>query len=307
MGYLIFVIGVIVFIIALSAGLSRRKRRKVLHQIARTVGGVIANGKVAATHGAIQYHCEYGSGGEDAPHMLTIAIACPSVGEFVVSRTEGIDRLAKKLGLYHALQCGDPQFSKDFYVETDAVAFASAFFAAPEKRQSVRELFRLGCSSVRHDQCTMQATWVFSRLEQLHDVAFIPPAVGALERLATQLLVSSPPAKANLPGWQVTIRGLVVGSVGFLLSGISLFAIGSIFFPPLDAWDFFVGSALYSLFAFALLSAFLTRLVRGKPWGHRALVGTLCMLVVVVPFAGYGTAMILNGWLDAAAVRRLIR
>jgi hypothetical protein len=88
----------------------------------------------------------------DGYHLaLRLELKAPRTrGDFTILLEDKMDALFKRLGLVEEVQSGDAEFDARYYIHSDARPFAESFFAEPEIRRLVRELFDIGCRRVRY-------------------------------------------------------------------------------------------------------------------------------------------------------------
>lgn len=81
--------------------------------------------------------------------VLRLELKAPRTrGDFILLLEDKMDALFKRLGLVEEVQSGDVEFDARYYIHSDARPFAESFFAEPEIRCLIRELFDIGCRRV---------------------------------------------------------------------------------------------------------------------------------------------------------------
>ncbi len=177
-GFLFKVWGVMAVVLAgcvVAYLVTQWRKRSVLRKLAGALRGRLRGNTLTASHHGTGFEIHYferhaGVGQSDTFAQQTsqcglrLSVACRSRGAFgVMSRTRGAWLLvaAEDLPEGWSVPSGDAEFDRDFEVPSETAAFTSAYFAAPEKRKAVRDVFALGFHVVRHDGEVLQATRFF--------------------------------------------------------------------------------------------------------------------------------------------------
>lgn len=230
-----------------------------------------------------------------------VTIDCPSSGEFQVAEETSLERFFKNIGISCEIQTGDPEFDKDFYILADSMEFASPFFQVSEKRQAIREIFRLGFNSVTHDGKVMEAKWSPFQLEEGFDPSIITQTVSHLTTLAKEMAVL-PQSMMFLgkPAWKTKRLLAFAIPIALLIAGFASMATGLSWFLPLDSGRMFLDSLSYSLPLLVLSLWIAVRLIKGRSSSHKELILILILSLVAFPLSGFGPEVFLNGWLDSS-------
>lgn len=252
----------------------------------------------SGTHEGTPYEAQYDEDSEGWA-SLTVRVRAPSAGQFALTKETAGERFSKAIGLSRELQTGDPSFDEEFYIETDAVPFASAFFRSPERRQAIRELCRLGFTSIRHDGTVLEAIWApFGRSENL-DPTVVTRAVAHLGRMAREV---PPPLRTTAVERVATrkIKRVLAFAAPGAWAGASVLAVmtwdGSSYRPlkPIGVVD----ALPVTLPLAALCLGLAWALVRGRAMSHRDLWGVAVLCFVALQTSSIALVPVSNGWLD---------
>ncbi len=218
-------------------------------------------------------------------------------GAFAVSREDGADRYAKRIGLTTEAQSGDAEFDREFYLSGGSRAFLESLFGEAQARDAVRALFRSGFDRVALYGGKLTASKQFCR--QLLDLDKLSAAV---EQLA--VLRATPGAQAasmkEAPSLGSNPAVIWGGACAVLaLAGFFLFLEGYKRTRPLAdslAADVWPGAAA----AYLALAMFL---LRGRPQAHSECLVILLLALPGLGLGGWGAATLANQILDESPAR----
>lgn len=200
-----------------------RKTRGKLIQLATSLG--LDDMKSGATYEAVldnrKYFYQYYAGSKNNPSYFRIWIDCRSTGGFRIGRETIFDRLFKSLGVAVEIQTGDSQFDRNYFINTDTVAFTRACFDSPDRRQIVIELFNLKFREILHDGKRLEVKISPFRLKENIDKATVESAVKELLALSSELPEDYyEPRVIGTPAWKFK-RGIIYTvSLSTLAAGI---------------------------------------------------------------------------------------
>ncbi|HEV8675898.1 MAG TPA: hypothetical protein VGX21_17815 [Methylomirabilota bacterium] len=246
-------------------------------------------------------HCqrEYSS-------TFVVRVRAPSSGRFTVRKEGTFDRLSKKIGYSRKILTGDPAFDDTFYIEADAPVFAAAVFRAAERRQTVRDLFGLGFTSLWHDGKALRAERSPFNPDRDIDPARVRGAVPHLARLASGLAELPPAAKADTRPTRRVGRWIAFGVPGTLLGVVLVYfllvsyrLLDDTRYQPLDRAGFFWASLRYIVPLLVAYVGFAAWLVRGRSSSHWEFYGIAFLSLGFLP-TGSVLGLLLNAWLDFA-------
>ena len=200
--------------------------------------------------------------------------------------------MAKRLGIAVELQTGDAGFDAATYVATDEVTFTRRFLAAPEKRETARDLIHDGFDEISHDGKTMEASCSPSKLRG-----------GGSDRTLLPLCESMPEDTyegriGGAPAWRVKRNGVIGVSVASAVAGVALLAWGNQAFTPLDGGQIFEATLRLSLPALALFLVLAVALLKGRSRSHNDLLLVLLISTCGAISMGHGGTLVANGRLD---------
>jgi hypothetical protein len=172
---------------------TQRRKGAVLKRLARTLGARVAGNTFTARSGDTSYRVTYfertgPSQWEPMQTGLRIGVSCPSRGSFSIVSADIERAYSEDFGEGETVRTGDPEFDRNFLVQSTAVGFVSAFFAAPERRRAIQRIFALGGGVVRHDGDVVETMWFFRRAEPRDvDLSAVTALVAQLSALAKDL------------------------------------------------------------------------------------------------------------------------
>lgn len=175
---------------------TQRRKTAVLNRLAVALGGRVEGHTFTARSGSTAYQVTLFGSGSRMQADLRVRVSCRSRGSFQIvsvhalfSGADDVDvGTIGQAGPELVAPSGDPDFDRDFLVQTKAVDFASAFFSAPEKRRAIREIFALGIDVIRHDETVFETTWFFPSAEPTDvDPSIITRVVAHLSTLTKDL------------------------------------------------------------------------------------------------------------------------
>ena len=247
----------------------------------------------------LKYFYEFFTGSKNNPSYFKIWIDCRSRGGFRIGKETAFDRFFKNLGIAHEIQTGDSQFDRDYYINTDTVAFTRACFNFPERRQAVNELFNLNFKEILHDGKRLEVKISPFRFKENFDKATVESTVKQLVMLSRDLPEDYyEPRVIGTPAWKFK-RGIIyVVSTTTLVAGFGCLLLGNIRYPPLDKFLIFKDSLNHSIPAFIIFIAVSIVFLKGRSSSHKDLLFNLCMALIGIPLTGYSGTVVCNGYLD---------
>jgi len=292
----LFLVVLLVFLFVAS-----RKRRRVLDLLAQKVGAVGSGRKFTAVHEGVPYRYEYFPGSGNSPSRFQVATDSPLEGSFKIGREKAFDRFSKNLGIAREIQTGDPDFDREFYISSSDEEFARGFFSDAQRRQAVRDVFRLGFTEIKLDKKGMEAVLTPFPLREDIDPSFLPAAAQLLIRLAQDPSVSYvPPAYIEDPSWKTRrIAAFAIPSL-LLVAGTASWIWGGAEFTPLDPEDVFLDSLKYSLPGLGIFLWWAVRALVGRSTSHKELLVVLVLSLAGFLVAGGGAETLANGILDTS-------
>ena len=300
----VFLIAIIVFIIAEMVSWHRQSRR--MNQLAQSLStkAIIAGEKYVGTSEGLDYYYQYYPGSKNQPSYFKVGVSCFSRGEFQLTRENPGDRFFRNLGICCEIQTGDPAFDREFYIQTDHVAFASAYFAQEDKRRTAEELFRMGFNKITHNGRILEVYQSPYSLSDRLNEEFILATVSPIKTLIKNIPQDFPQDyMAGIPSWKM--RRHICYGIGILslAAGFFLLVFSSSSYKPLDEWDVFVFSLKYSLPSFVLVMMVVVQLIKGRSSSHRELLTIFFICLFGVPMTVDGAVTVMNGYGDTASVR----
>lgn len=290
----IAIVGILVCLVVFLAVRQNRQESHFLKRLSdnlKTVqSGRIATGTLEGT----AYEYEYFEGAKNSPAFLKVRIAGLARTRFCITKERAFDRVSKLIGLSDEIQTRDPEFDRDFYIQAERGDCPPGFFTDDQKRRTVREIFALGFTSVGSADGKLEAQWK----------PFVPREDFAPSVIAETVakLVAFRGEAPTVPGTPMSAerRGLKSAWAAALLGATVVAMLGPAWYPPLDGWDLFIWSMKYSTTAMLILLFLAVARLRGRSTAHRELLAILIASVIGFPLGGWGTAAILNGYLDAS-------
>lgn len=293
------VVAVAVGAVVVLAIRKHRKDKRILRGLSDAIGATRSGDVMTATYQGTKYYCHYFAGSKNSPSYFMVGISSSSPGEFEISKEGRTDRFFKDVGLSSEVQTGDPEFDREFYIISEQPGFAAAVFALPEKREAVREIFRLGFNSVKLEDKNLVAQWSPFALKEDREPSFIIGAVPPLARLGKDLPIMQPSiSRVDTSGWKAKKRVAFAVPLVLLPLGIGLMMAGTRWYPALDEGKLFLESLRYSLPLLALFTWFAARIIKGRASSHKDFLSIFLISLFGFPASGFGTMVFLNGWLD---------
>lgn len=295
---LVIVIGTFVFIIW-----HYRLQRKKAAQLAAELGtDSLESGKTY--EGELndrKYYYEYYAGSKNNPSYFKISLDCQSTGEFKIVKERRFDRLFKQLGIAVEIQTGDSYFDKTFYIQTDAVEYTRAYLDSAEHREAIKELFALDFNELFYDGERIVIKKSPFSFRDNPDKHFVEATVTELIRLIQHLPDDIyTPMTGRTRAWKQNRAIIYTISIVSTVGGFGLFFGGLQYFTPLDEIDVFLFSLEYSIPAFVIFIFVAIRLLKGRSSSHKHLLFNFLIALVGFPMTGFGTAMVMNGYMDKA-------
>lgn len=242
---------------------------------------------------------KYFAGSKNNPSYFKIWVTCPSGGSFQIGRESALDRLFKNLGITVEIQTGDKQFDRDYFINTDTVAFTSACFSSPERRQAVNELFKLNFKKISHNNNILEISITPFTFSEKFDKATVESAVKQLVVLGHDMPADYYERKViGTPAWKFQRNIIYTVSITSAVVGVVAMFWGNVSYPPLDPFDIFkdsLGHALPALLVFIVLSVYL---LKGRSSSHVDLLTNLCISLIGIPLLVYSGMVTGNGYLD---------
>ncbi|MDI1477072.1 hypothetical protein [Polyangium sp. y55x31] len=214
----------------------------------------------------------------------------------VIRRETSLDMLGKKLRINREVQTGDATFDAAVYVESDAPDFdVQRVLGEARVRERVLALLDAGFSAVAIHDGGGKLLAVRDAGERF-DADALRGACGELGAIAEAL--PTPSARPHAPplwlaGPIAAVVSAVLAFVGFYLLS---WARGAYY--PLGSSATIMGAAL-GLVAWLCTLPLVGVLVRGRSVSFRLFGACFCFLLLGMPLSGAGTAIAMNGRMDA--------
>ena len=307
MGIIVTSIAILVIVVILAGFIFwyARRQKQQRNRLAAELGsdklewGKTYSGRLQGK----EYFYEYYPGSKNRKSYFKISIDTDSNGEFRVHQELKFDRLFKYLGITAEIQTGDSDFDRRYYLETDSVAFTRACFDAADTREYVRKLFDLGITGLTCAGEKLEAEISPFTFTEKIDRDLVESVVAELILLRDGLPDDSfEPVLAGTPAWKVKRNAIYTVSVASVVLGGVLLFLGLKFYQPLDIGDAFFFSLRYSLAALVLFCLFAVHWLKGRSSSHRELLTNLLFALFGFPLAGFALVIVLNGYLDTAAI-----
>ncbi|MBN1689027.1 MAG: hypothetical protein JW893_08010 [Candidatus Omnitrophica bacterium] len=284
----------------------RRTNKRISEKYSRALG-------VKDFKAGVQYRAEsnggpyfyyYHPGGRNSSPSLKVWIDCQTKGEFSVGKETGFEKFFKVIGISSEIQTGDVEFDENFYIRTNAISFATAYFSEAQKRSAARRIFSLGFNSLslKPRRLTVELT---PFTPDKFDPAAIEDAVRELQILSRDIPTDYPETSfLGAPAWK-TKRILAFGLAGVaLVAGILTLILGNNFFKPFASGKVFLFGLKFSIPAFFIFLFLVVQWLKGRANSHVELLVILGMSLVGFPMLSYGTVTIMNGYHDEGPVAR---
>jgi hypothetical protein len=276
-------------------GAVRKRQTDKLGDLAIDADPLKGKSSGSGVYEGVEYKYEYIQGGKNKQPEFRVSVRCVSSGSFKVVKETGFDRFFKKWGLCVELSTGDPEFDGRFYIRSNAVNFVRAYFAVPEHRQAVGEIYDRGFRQVHHDGKSMVAVIKPFRSRERVNRRLVEEVVERLVVLSEE--VPDVPETA-LSNWKA--KRVVAFAVPALIyvTAFPALIVGLAHYRPLDFWDIVVASLTFSVPVMVVMWWLSVLLLRGRSTSHREwFIVWICSLFAY-PFAGGSYAVYLNGGLD---------
>jgi hypothetical protein len=212
---------------------------------------------------------------------------------FSLSKENRWDRLFKSLGLSCEMQARDSRFDEAVYVLSDNAAFGDFLRSSARFREAALGLIKLGARDV---SCDGKVLWIaFSGDADAHDWA--DPLATLAEEIET--LARLPRAPDPFVRRALIAEGVLWGLVGYGLGGVLelLFLDNPLYVHP-NAVVF--AGLKWALVGFALGLTAVFAAFRGSSHGHRLIMESVILLVILAPTVGITLVSELNRELDEA-------
>jgi len=251
--------------------------------------------QVDGTH----FFYKYYAGSKNNPSYFKIWITCPSRGAFRIGRETALDRLFKNLGITVELQTGDSRFDRDYFINTDAVAFTSTCFSSSERRRAVNELFKLNFKKISHDGNILEIKITPFTFSENFDKATVEAAVKQLEALGRNMPEDYYERRvAGTPAWKLQRNIIYTVSITSVVLGVVALILGNVSYPPMDPFDIFKDSLKHSIPALLIFIALSVYMLKGRSSSHVDLLVNLCISLIGIPLLVYSGMVSGNGYLD---------
>ena len=299
--YLIFAIvalaiGTVIFLAIRQHRTQKRIMRRLVEAVSATQSGDV----MIATHQGVQYYFYHFPGSKNSPSYFEVGTDCPSSGEFEISKEGRGDRFFKDVGVSSEIQTGDPEFDREFYIDSERPDFASGVFSLPKKRDAVQAIFDLGFNSVQLEDQSLCARWSPFTPKEDMDSSFITAVVPLLTTIAKDLpVIPQPLSRDEISGWKTKKVAAFASPFVLLGSGIAFMVMGLRWYPPLDEGTIFLDSLKFSLPLLAFFLWLAARVLRGRASSHKDLISIFLISLFAFPLVGFGSELFLNGWLDS--------
>ncbi len=283
---------------AIEAGLIDAKDDTFLKRFKKTMTASFAAKEGEGIYEGSRYRFRRELGGKNNPPAFFVMVDSFSEGDFEIKKENAFDRFFKRVGITAEVQTGDPTFDNDFFIHTDTPEFAAAFFRDGRKAEAVRYINKAGFNLIKYDGKTMQAAWKPYRLPEPPDDAQIKETAGYLVTLASYLPAVRHTKMYGIPAWKLKRIFVFAPVVAAYLLGMLFLVFGMVEYKPLDMWKFFFDSLNYSVPAFAAFAVFSVVMLKGRSGSHKELLVAVLLLLFAIPFAGIGSGIFFNGYLD---------
>ncbi|MEI8176004.1 MAG: hypothetical protein WCG78_03970 [Candidatus Omnitrophota bacterium] len=296
---------IISFIIAIAIGialltlvkLAQAGDKNFKETIAELGGRREASGRYVVKSGERTYWYVYTPPGKNSPPVLTVTMPCVSHGEFMVMTETEFDRKAKRIGISAEVQTDDLAFDERYYITSDTVDFAKAYFQSAEKREGIRKLYGLCYNGVKHNGKTIEAIWTGFNKSSLDAVLIRQTAAILLELsngipdyFADAEVFGVPRARFGAIAAYIISSASLVAGVAALIWGIA--------YPVLDGGVLFSRSLVLSVPAITLYYLIVFLVIRGRSSAHRDLVRIAFLTVIGFVLFGFSGSLVINGARD---------
>ena len=292
---------VIIFLIAAYAIRQYRKKQRQLREFAVDLGeedlksGAVYEGESEG----LEYYYQYYAGSKNSPSHFKLWIDCPSQGEFKIAKESRFDSIFKRLGIAMEIQTGDSEFDKEYYIQTDSVAFTRSYLLSPEKREAIKKLFALNYNHITHDGETFEARISPFTPPEFTGKGFLETTLKELQQLKKDM-----PEEAveyhvmGTPVWKFKRNFIYTISIASTLIGVALFFWADRNYHPLDGLEMFFYSLDYITPAFIVFLVIAVVNLKGRSSSHKDLLINFFIALFGFPLSGYFGVMAINGYLD---------
>lgn len=283
-----------------------RQKKSRLRELAHELGGETLKSGVTREGDldGCRFYYEYYAGSKNRPSCFRVWLDSPSQGRFNIGPEKWLDRFFKQIGIAVEIQTGDAGFDRTFYVRTDHVAFTRNFLYAPDTREALKEIHRLGFGEIIHDGRTIEAKISPYGLPQMETLPDCNAVLRQLDEL-TRRMPSAATDKhyAGIPGWKLARNAIYAVNVTTAAAGLALLLAGMSFYPPLRGIEVFAGSLEFSLPVLLLSMVAMVYLLKGRSSSHTDILVNFAIAAIGIPLAGTGAVMSANGYLDVSEIR----
>jgi hypothetical protein len=175
-----------------------------------------------------------------------------------------------------------------------------SFFSSSAKRQAVRDIFNTGFNRVEHDGKTMVAICSPFKIDKEMDQSLLNHLASDLVRLGQHMpdMHQSPVWVNQSSAWKT--NRIMVFSIAILASviGIAALVIGMSRYSPFDKLAVFLDSLKWSLLTSVAYIGLAVFLLKGRSSSHRELLIAIPIALTGLILGGWGSEMVLNGYLD---------
>jgi hypothetical protein len=279
-----------------------RNEQSVFKEVALRLGArpdsAVRSDRYVINKNGTQYWYQYTPASRNSPSILTVSAPCLSHGEFTVEPEGKLDKVAKNMGFSSELQTGDSDFDSNYYILSDSVDFARVYFQSAQKREAVKNLFRAGFNKIKYNGKSIVVTWTGFDKSGFSD-ALITETIAQLAKLSE-----------NIPDYfadqeflgipRLRIKAIILHLFPCLVgvaAVVSLF--WSLPYQPLDGFDIFVRSLLFSVPATVLYLIFTGSMIQGRAAAHKDLIRIAIITLISFLLFTNNVFIIVNGVKDS--------
>jgi hypothetical protein len=296
------VIFILIFVGVIGLILYRyRNEQSVFKEVALRLGAtpdsVVRSDRYVINKNGTQYWYQYTPAGRNSPSILTVSAPCLSCGEFTVEPEGKLDKLSKDIGFSSELQTGDSDFDTNYYILSDSVDFTRAYFQSPQKREAIKNLFRFGFNKIKYDGKNIAVTWTGFDKSGFSD-ALVTETIAQLAKLSESIPdYFADQEFLGIP--RLRIKAIILYLFPCLVGAatvVSLF--WSLRYQPLDGFDVFVRSLLFSVPATAVYLIFTGLMIRGRAAAHKDFIRIAVIALISFLLFTNNVFIIVNGVKD---------